>query len=62
MSFHKAMKEMKFDVRLLEFNLANGVITKEEYEKQMASLQDCQSQSETLSVEPRRSSSEGQTH
>lgn len=40
MSFEKAMGKMKFDVRLLEYNLAQGFITKEEYDKHLNQLED----------------------
>lgn len=40
MSFEKAMNKMKFDIRLLEYNLAQGFITKEEYNKYLGQLED----------------------
>jgi hypothetical protein len=40
MSFEKANLKMKFDIRMLEYNLAQGIITKEELEKHLASLPD----------------------
>lgn len=40
MSFEKAMGKMKFDIRLLEYNLAQGFITKEEYDKHLNQLED----------------------
>lgn len=40
MSFDKAMAKMKFDVRLLEYNLAQGYITKEDYNKHLSQLED----------------------
>lgn len=41
MSFEKAMNKMKFDLRLLEYNLAQGLISKEDYNKYLAELEDC---------------------
>lgn len=40
MSFEKAMGKMKFDIRLLEYNLAQGFITQEEYNKHLSQLDD----------------------
>lgn len=40
MSFEKAMGKMKYDVRLLEYNLSQGFITKAEYEKHLSQLED----------------------
>ncbi len=40
MSFEKAMNKMKFDIRLLEYNLSQGFITKEDYNKFLAQLED----------------------
>ncbi len=41
MSLHKALKDLKFDKRLIEKNLAQGTITPEEVKKHMESLPDC---------------------
>ena len=43
MSFEKAMNKMKFDIRLLEYNFAQGLISKEDYKKYLAELEDCAS-------------------
>jgi hypothetical protein len=40
MSFEKAMNKMKFDIRLLEYNLSQGFITKEDYNKFLSQLED----------------------
>ena len=40
MSFEKAMNKMKFDIRLLEYNLSQGFITKEDYNKFLSQLDD----------------------
>lgn len=41
MSFEKAMNKMKFDIRLLEYNMSQGYITKEQYNKYLSELEDC---------------------
>lgn len=41
MSFDKAMNKMKFDIRLLEYNLSQNLITKEDYQKYLSQLEDC---------------------
>jgi hypothetical protein len=40
MIFDQSMKKLKFDQRLLEFQLANGMITKKEYDEYLKSLED----------------------
>ena len=40
MSFEKAMGKMKYDIRLLEYNLSQGFITQEEYNKHLGQLED----------------------
>ncbi len=40
MSLDKAMKNLKYDRRLLEWNLANNQITQEEYNKLLQDLPD----------------------
>ena len=51
MIFDQSMKKLKFDQRLLEFNLANGVITKKEYEEYLKSLEDNSSNAQPLMPE-----------
>ena len=41
MSFEKAMSKMKFDIRLLEYNLEHGFITKGDHDKFLGQLDDC---------------------
>lgn len=48
MSFEKAMGKMKFDIRLLDYNLSQGFITQEEYNKHLSQLEDT---SHLISVE-----------
>jgi hypothetical protein len=40
MSLDKAMKNLKFDSRLVEHNLRSGTITKEDLQKHLAQLPD----------------------
>lgn len=42
---------IRFDSRMLEFNLARGIITKEEYEQHIKQLPDLKSQTVPLGVE-----------
>lgn len=40
MSLARGMEDKKYDKRILEWNLRNGVISKEEYEQYLASMKD----------------------
>lgn len=40
MSLDKAMKNLKYDKRLTEWNITNNQMTKEEWQKHLASLPD----------------------
>lgn len=51
MNLNKAMQQSKFDTRLVDFNINNGIVTKEEYEQHLQSLQDLSHMSETLRFE-----------
>lgn len=42
---------IKFDARMIEYNLARGIITKEEYQKHLASLPDLQAEALPLTLE-----------
>ncbi|GIL18785.1 MAG: hypothetical protein BroJett040_25360 [Oligoflexia bacterium] len=55
MSLDKAMQAMKFDVRLLEYQLATGQITKEEVQKYLSQLPDSSENSENLNLEEKTS-------
>lgn len=59
MSLEKALKNLKFDVRMTEHNLNHSVITKEELQTHLKSLPDLASNSEQINLEGegRRSSS-----
>ncbi|PIS12062.1 MAG: hypothetical protein COT73_00545 [Bdellovibrio sp. CG10_big_fil_rev_8_21_14_0_10_47_8] len=51
MSLDKALKNMKFDVRVTEFNLNHGLGSKEELKKHLDALPDLTAQSEKLILE-----------
>lgn len=51
MSLDKALKNLKFDVRMTEFNLNNGVISKEELQAQLSQLPDSGANAEKLDIE-----------
>ena len=59
MSLDKAMQNLKLDLRLLEFNLRTGQITKEEVQKHLSSLPDSAGNCEKINIEEHdRSTSE----
>ncbi|MEZ0391839.1 MAG: hypothetical protein ACAH59_06470 [Pseudobdellovibrionaceae bacterium] len=63
MALDKALKNLKFDARMTEFNLDNGVISKEELKAHLDSLQDSGANSEKLNIEENsRSSSDTTQH
>ena len=51
MSLNKALQDLKFDKRLLDLNLKQGRITKEEFEQYQKSLPDLQEACEKLDIE-----------
>jgi hypothetical protein len=51
MSLDKALKNLKYDVRMIELNLKQGVITEAEYKQFMAQLNDSQQNSQALDIE-----------
>lgn len=51
MSLEKAMKDLKFDARMIEINLNTGRITKEELKKHLETLPDSTDNSEALEIE-----------
>lgn len=51
MSLDKAIKNLKFDKRMVEWNLNNGLLTKEEYEKYVQQLPDLKEQVNLLDLE-----------
>ena len=50
MSLSDDLTKKKFDIRLLEWNLINNVISQEEYDKYINSLEDQGSNSEYLDI------------
>jgi hypothetical protein len=56
MSLDQAMKKLKFDSRMIEHNLNNGSITREEYEAHLKSLPDSQVQAAALTLEDEKPS------
>lgn len=59
MSLDKALKNLKFDVRMTEFNLNNGLISKDELKAHLTQLPDSGANSEKLDLEENsRSNSE----
>lgn len=51
MTLDKANANLKLDARMLEYNLRVGNITKEEYQKHLASLPDVSTQCEKIDIE-----------
>jgi hypothetical protein len=63
MSLDKALKNLKFDVRMTEFNVDNGVVTKEELTSHLNKLPDSSANSEALDLEENgRAQSESAQH
>lgn len=51
MSQDKALKDFKYDKRLLDHNLKTGMITEEEYKKHLQTLPDLAAQCERVEIE-----------
>lgn len=51
MSLNKALEDLKFDKRLIELNLKQGRLTKEQLEQYQKSLPDLQDACEKLDIE-----------
>lgn len=51
MSLDKSLKNLKFDVRMMEFNLNNGVISKEELNTHLKALPDSGANAEQIDLE-----------
>ncbi|HPI39268.1 MAG TPA: hypothetical protein PLJ21_00585 [Pseudobdellovibrionaceae bacterium] len=51
MSLHKALKDLKFDKRLIEKNINQGVITPEDVKKHLESLPDCSANIDIISFD-----------
>lgn len=53
MALDKAMKNLKFDVRLTEFNLNNGNLTQSELDAHLAKIPDSAAQAENVNLDGR---------
>lgn len=51
MSLDKAMKNLKFDSRMQEYNLNNGLLTQDELNKHIESLPDASSNVELIDID-----------
>ncbi len=60
MSLDKALKNLKFDVRMTEFNVNQGQITKEELKAHLNTLPDLANNAEKIDLE--EGSDESQQH
>lgn len=58
MSLDESMKALKFDARMIEYNLSHGIITKEEYEAYLKSLPDDSAKAMPLRIEETADSSQ----
>lgn len=56
MNLAKSLKDLKYDKRMLDWNLGQGLITKAEYDKHIASLSDLSGATISLNLDERRSS------
>ncbi len=50
MSLDKALKSLKYDVRMIEFYLKQGLLNEAEYKEYLKQLPDCANNSETLAL------------
>jgi hypothetical protein len=57
-SLDQAMKDMKFDKRLVELNINLGQLKREEYKAHIEQLPDCTDKSEPLALDKHRHSSD----
>ncbi len=53
---------IKFDSRMIEYNIARGIITQDEYNKHLASLPDLQADAIPLTLEDTEDSTPEETH
>ena len=51
MALDKSLKNLKFDVRMTEYNVDNGTLSKEELKAHLAQLPDSAANSEKLDLE-----------
>jgi len=47
----KALDNLKFDIRMVDWNIKNGIISKSDLEKHLNALNDLATSSETLEIE-----------
>jgi hypothetical protein len=51
MSLDKAIRNLKFDVRMTEFNMNHSFLSEDDQAKNLAQLEDCSGNSEPLKVD-----------
>ena len=51
MTLNKAMQNMKYDVRMIEFNLSNNQMTNDELKTHLQGLPDCAANSAPITLE-----------
>lgn len=51
MSLDKSLKTLKYDIRMIEFNYKQGIITEAEYKQYLSQLTDIAQNSEKLDLE-----------
>jgi hypothetical protein len=59
MELHEALQRVKFDKRLIDWHIKQGIITEEEVKKHLQSLNDVAAQSMQLDLENDYSSGNG---
>ena len=58
MSLDKAIRNLKFDVRMTEFNMNHSVLSKDDHQKHLSQLEDCSGNAEPLKVDNSAASDE----
>lgn len=51
MDLHKCLEELKFDQRLLDYNMRNNIISKDEVKKKASALKDLADLCEPVDIE-----------
>lgn len=62
MSLDKALKNNKYDKRLVEIHISRGIISREEYEKHLKELPDLSHNVETVGVSEADQADDSQQH
>ncbi len=62
MSLHKAMKQLKLDKRLIEWNLRNGQLTQDELKKHLDSLPDLKDKVDIVNLSSTEDRSQFDSH